>query len=112
MLDPAARVTHIQGAADDPSTAAILLDVVLGHGAHPDPASVLAPACADITNRSGGPAVVAYVLGTDADPQGRAGQRRRLAEAGCLLAPTGARAALMSAALSRREPALAEERLQ
>jgi FdrA protein len=112
MLDPAARVTHIRGAADDPSTAAILLDVVLGHGAHPDPASVLAPACADITNRSGGPAVVAYVLGTDADPQGRAGQRRRLAEAGCLLAPTGARAALMSAALSRREPALAEERLQ
>jgi FdrA protein len=112
MLDPAARVKHIRRAADDPSTAAILLDVVLGHGAHPDPASVLAPACADIASRSGGPAVVAYVLGTDADPQGRAGQRRRLAEAGCLLAPTGARAALMSAALSRREPALAEERLQ
>ena len=112
MLDPAARVEHIRRAADDPSTAAILLDVVLGHGAHPDPASVLAPACADVAGRPGGPVVVAYVLGTDADPQGLAGQRGRLAAAGCLLAPTGARAALMTAALSRRQPTLAEARLR
>jgi FdrA protein len=112
MLDPAARVGHIRREADDPSTAVILLDVVLGHGSHPDPASVLAPACADATSRPGGPVVVAYVLGTDADPQGLADQRGRLAEAGCLLAPTGARAALMSAALSRRQPAVAEARLR
>jgi len=112
MLDPAARVEHIRREADDPSTAVILLDVVLGHGAHPDPAAVLAPVCADATSRSGGPVVVAYVLGTDADPQGLADQRGRLAEAGCLLAPTGARAALMSAALSRRQPTVAEARLR
>jgi FdrA protein len=111
MLDPAARVEHIRREADDPSTAVVLLDVVLGHGSHPDPASVLAPACADASSRSGGPAVVAYVLGTDADPQGLADQRGQLAEAGCLLAPTGARAALMAAALSRRQPAVAEARL-
>jgi FdrA protein len=111
MLDPAARVEHIRREADDPSTAVVLLDVVLGHGSHPDPASVLAPACADASSRSGGPAVVAYVLGTDADPQGLADQRGQLAEAGCLLAPTGARAALMAAALSRRQPSVAEARL-
>jgi FdrA protein len=112
MLDPAARVEHIRREADDPTTAVILLDVVLGHGSHPDPASVLAPACADAASRPGGPAVVAYVLGTDADPQGLADQRGRLAEAGCLLAPTGARAALMAAALSRRQPAVAEAGLR
>ena len=112
MLDPAARVEHIRREADDPTTAVILLDVVLGHGSHPDPASALAPACADATGRPGGPAVVAYVLGTDADPQGLADQRGRLAEAGCLLAPTGARAALMSAALGLRQPAVAEARLR
>jgi FdrA protein len=112
MIDPEARVEHIRREADDPSTAVILLDVVLGHGSHPDPASVLAPACADVTGRPGGPVVVAYVLGTDADPQGLAGQRRQLKEAGCLLAPTGARAALMSAALSRRQPAVAEASLR
>ncbi|HZD69348.1 MAG TPA: protein FdrA [Actinomycetes bacterium] len=112
MIDPEARVEHIRREADDPSTAVILLDVVLGHGSHPDPASILAPACADAMARSGGPVVVAYVLGTDADPQGLAGQRGQLEKAGCLLAPTGARAALMSAALSRRQPAVAEARLQ
>lgn len=112
LIDPEARVERIRREADDPSTAVILLDVVLGHGSHPDPASILAPACADAMGRSGGPAVVAYVLGTDADPQGLAGQRGQLAEAGCLLAPTGARAALMSAALSRRQPAVAEARLR
>jgi FdrA protein len=112
MLDPAARIEHIRRAADDPSTAVILLDVVLGHGSHPDPTTVLAPACADATARPGGPVVVAYLLGTDADPQGLGDQRGRLAGAGCLLAPTGARAALMAAALSRREPAVAEARLQ
>jgi FdrA protein len=108
MIDPQARVEHIRREADDPSTGVILLDIVLGYGAHPDPASVLAPACAEVTGRSGGPAVVAYVLGTDADPQGLTAQRRRLEEAGCLLAPTGARAAMMSAALGGRQPALAK----
>ncbi|HWD48172.1 MAG TPA: protein FdrA [Actinomycetota bacterium] len=111
MIDPEARVAQIRRQADDASTAVILLDVVLGHGAHPDPASVLAPACADAAGRPGGPVVVAYVLGTDADPQGLAGQRGQLAEAGCLLAPTGARAALMAAAVSRGRPAVAEARL-
>ncbi len=112
MIDPEARVDHVLWAADDPSTAVIVLDVVLGYGSHPDPASVLAPACAGVTSRPGGPAVIAYVLGTDADPQGLAGQRRQLEEAGCLLAPTSARAALMSAALSCRQPAVAEGRLR
>jgi FdrA protein len=110
MLDPAARVAHLRREAGDPATAVILLDVVLGYGAHPDPASILAPACAEVTGRPGGPVVVAYVLGTDTDPQGRAGQRERLAAAGCLLAPTGARAALMAAAVSARRPAIAGER--
>jgi FdrA protein len=112
MIDPEARVEHIRREADDPSAAVILLDVVLGHGSHPDPASVLAPACADATGRSGGPVVVVYVLGTEADPQGLAAQRGQFEEAGCVLATTGARAALMSAALSRRQPAVAEARLQ
>jgi FdrA protein len=110
MIDPEARVAQIRRQADDASTAVILLDVVLGHGAHPDPASVLAPACA-AAGRPGGPVVVAYVLGTDADPQGLASQRGQREEAGCLLAPTGVRAALMAAAVSRGRPALAEARL-
>jgi FdrA protein len=86
----------------------VLLDVVLGHGAHPDPAGVLAPACAEV--RARGPQVVAYVLGTEHDPQDRREQCRKLEEAGCHLAPTNARAALLAAAIAARQPGLAEAR--
>ncbi|HZV52163.1 MAG TPA: protein FdrA [Candidatus Dormibacteraeota bacterium] len=109
MLDPEARLERIRAEADDPATAVILLDVVLGHGAHPDPAGLLAPVCAEVGRRGDGPAIVAYVLGTDLDPQGYERQRRRLEEAGCLVPPTSARAALLAAALAARRPAFAEE---
>jgi FdrA protein len=108
MIDPAARGELILREGADPATAVVLLDVVLGHGAHPDPAGVLAPACAQV--RAEGPRVVAYVLGTEGDPQDRAEQCRRLQEAGCLLAPTNARAALLAAAVAARRPDLAEAR--
>lgn len=110
MIDPAARAGWIAAAVDDPAVAVVLIDVVLGDGSHPDPASVLAPACAALTRHPGGPVVVAYVLGTEADPQVRSAQAAQLAAAGCLLAPTGTRAALMAAAVATRRPELAEGR--
>jgi FdrA protein len=106
MIDPEPRAERIIQDTEDPDVAVILLDVVLGYGAHPDPASVLAPACRVAAGV--GIAVVAHVLGTDRDPQGYAEQSRTLEEAGCVLAPTGARAAMMAAAISSREPEMAE----
>lgn len=108
MIDPGARTELIREQAGDPSTAVILLDVVLGYGAHEDPASVLAPVCQEVTASAEAPAVIAYVLGTDRDPQNLRVQSERLAEAGCLIAPTGARSALMAAAIAGRRPELAE----
>lgn len=109
MIDPEARAEWIAREAADPSVAVLLVDVVLGHGAHPDPASLLGPACRKAAS-PGGPVVVAYVLGTDKDPQGRAEQCRALEEAGCIaLSPTCARAALMAAAVASRRPGMAEE---
>lgn len=64
----------------------VYLDVVLGHGAHPDPAAELAPALA------GRPAVVA-LIGTDADPQGLARQRAAFEAAGAAVDVSNARAA-------------------
>jgi FdrA protein len=104
MIDPAARLDLIAGEASDTEVAVILIDVVLGHGAHPDPAGALAPACAEAAGR--GPRVVAYVLGTEADPQRLSSQLETLEQAGCLVAPTGARAALMAAAIVTRDPHL------
>jgi FdrA protein len=109
MIDVAARVEHIERAAEDPATAVILLDVVLGYGSHPDPASVLGPACERAGRGGRGPGVVTYVLGTEGDPQNRQQQEQTLADAGCILAPTGARAALLAAAIAARRPQIAEE---
>jgi FdrA protein len=110
MIDPGDRAERITAAADDHAVGVVLIDVVLGYGGHPDPASVLAPACRSLTQRPGGPRVVAYVLGTEADPQVRSRQCAALEEAGCLLAPTATRAALLAAAIAARDPSIAEAR--
>jgi FdrA protein len=88
MIDPSLRLEHLSRAAADPDTGVLLLDVVLGHGAEPDPAAALAPAIAAVDV----PVVVA-VVGTDADPQGRDRQVRALAAAGAEVHLSNARAA-------------------
>ena len=111
MIDPEARIEHLRVEGARPDVAVVLLDVVLGYGAHDDPAGRLAPVCADIRAGGRGPAVVAYVLGTGNDPQGLVGQCQTLVEAGCIVPPTAGRAALAAAALAARRPGLVEERL-
>jgi FdrA protein len=55
---------------------------------------------------NGGPQVVAYCLGTDADPQGLQGQRRVLRDAGCIVTETAARAAMAAGAIALRDPSV------
>ena len=89
MLDHELRIKRLQQEAADPETAVILLDVVLGDGAHPDPAGELAPAIAEamITAEEAGRhlAVIAVVVGTDADPQNLDAQVEQLEAAGVLV---------------------------
>lgn len=106
MIDPEARIEMLREVGADPEVAAIILDVVLGHGAHRDPAAELGPVCREIT-ANGGPAIVVYVLGTEGDPQGIERQRRAFVDAGCVVTETAARASLAAAAIARREPGLA-----
>ena len=44
MIDPSLRTERLRREAADPEVGVVLLDVVLGYGAHPDPAAELAPA--------------------------------------------------------------------
>lgn len=104
MIDPAARIDLIEEVGASPEVAVVLVDVVLGYGSHDDPAGQLAPVCSDVMAIEGGPQVVAYVLGTDTDPQGIVSQRRKLEEVGCIVAPSNARAALMAIAIATRRP--------
>jgi FdrA protein len=85
--------------------AAVILDVVLGYGAHADPAGALAPVCEQIIS-SDGPQIVAYVLGTEQDPQRLTAQRDTLVAAGCIVTETAARASLAAAALATGNAAL------
>jgi FdrA protein len=101
MIDPRLRNEHLVAAAADPSTAVILLDVVLGYGANGDPAGALASAIGvarhDAARAGRRFAVVASVCGTSSDPQDLVAQEARLAEAGVILAPSNARAAVLAA---------------
>ena len=107
MIDPSTRLALLEELVGDPSVAVVLLDVVLGHGAHADPAGRLAPLCRELM-AGGGPQVVAYVLGTEGDPQVYSRQRAELETAGCIVPETNARAAYATAGLLRRQPELAE----
>jgi len=94
MIDPGLRLDALAAAGTDPDVGVVLLDVVLGHGAHPDPAADLAPAIA----AAAVPVVVALV-GTAADPQGRDRQAAALQAAGAHVFASNAAAARCAAAL-------------
>jgi FdrA protein len=87
MIDPALRLDALRGVA----SGVVLMDVVLGHGADPDPSSWLAPAVREAA--SGGVDVVVALVGTDGDPQGLRAQAARLNEAGAAVFTSNAAAA-------------------
>ncbi|MCD8481086.1 MAG: hypothetical protein LRZ88_13380 [Candidatus Cloacimonetes bacterium] len=59
--------------------ALIILDIVLGYGSHPDPASELIPVLARVNQEI---PIICHVLGTTADPQNADLQAEKLREAG------------------------------
>jgi FdrA protein len=91
MIDQSLRLERLAAEARDPATAVILLDVVLGHGAHPDPAAEFGPAIAAARGRSG-PLVAVSLIGTASDPQGLAGQATALQAAGAHVFASNAQA--------------------
>jgi FdrA protein len=82
MIDFGPRLSLLARSATDPSVRVVLLDVVLGHGAHPDPAAELAPTVAAALARPEPLDVVVSLVGTVDDPQGLSGQADALAQAG------------------------------
>ena len=86
MMDNGLRIRRLHQEANDPQVAIILLDVVLGYGAHPDPASELAPAIAQARAQAEQAGryleVVAVVTGTDQDPQNLQSQVQQLEAVG------------------------------
>jgi hypothetical protein len=88
-------------AADDPAVAVLLLDVVLGYGAHRDPAGEAAQAIKAARARAEAAGrylpVVAFVCGTEDDPQRLSVQEAKLREAGVLVVASSAQATRVAA---------------
>ncbi|MFC9537336.1 acyl-CoA synthetase FdrA [Streptomyces sp. NPDC056975] len=97
MIDPTVRTEYLRAALADPRTAAVVLDVVIGHGAAPDPAAALAEALAEAP--ADAPPVIAFVVGTDDDPQGLTAQQRILRDAGAYVVDSSTTAARVCAEL-------------
>jgi FdrA protein len=97
MVDLGVRLDMLRDVSDD--VGCVLLDVVLGHGAHPDPAGELAPVLAGLRCP-----VVAHVCGTAADPQDAPRQEATLRDAGVIVTPTNASAARVAKAATHPAP--------
>ena len=101
MIDASARIERLHLEAADPSVRVILLDVVIGWGAHADPAAELGAAVqqAKRTAAKAGRtlAVIGFVCGTEDDPQRLSAQEAQLRRAGMVLAGNSANAAWLAA---------------
>ncbi len=104
MIDHRVRNERILKEAKDPEVAVVLLDIVLGYGAHPDPAGEMAPViqkARDMASKAGRHlAVVGFVCGTSGDPQDLSSQETTLREAGMILAESNAQAVRMAATVA------------
>jgi len=98
MLDPSLRDDKVRQCLADPGVAVVLVDVVIGFGAHADPAGTLAAALSGAPGKR--PHVVGSVTGTEGDPQVRSRQVAALERAGVAVAPSNAGAAAVAVALS------------
>ncbi|KEY59225.1 acyl-CoA synthetase FdrA [Serratia sp. DD3] len=100
MIDPTLRNQRIEQELNDPETAVVLFDLVLGYGASAEPATELLALLAK-HHSSNGPLLIAHVCGTEADPQQRSRQVAALREAGVLVAGCNAQAALWASLVAR-----------
>ena len=101
MIEPLLRNERLAVEMADPEVGLLLFDCVLGYGAHPDPAGVLAVGVerARTTARCRGREIVAIasVTGTPDDPQDSRAQVRRLAAAGVVVENDNRLAATLAA---------------
>jgi FdrA protein len=106
MIDLKLRCERLLREAKEYDVAVVLLDVVLGYGAHPDPAGELAQTIEtskDSSEKNGEYlSVVASICGTPEDPQDLAGQEEKLRNTGTIVMPSNAQASRMAALIASK----------
>lgn len=106
MIEPSLRSDAMQVIVDDPAIAVVLVDLVLGYGAHPFPAEALSlrvnQARKELRELGRPLLVIGSITGTNRDPQNLDRQRTLLEEAGVVVAESNAAAALAAAGIIER----------
>jgi len=90
MIEPSIRNAVVKTALTDNRVGVLLVDIVIGNGAHPDPASQFVSSLEH--HRQGDVDIIASVTGTDEDPQQLSRQIRILRDAGVVVAASNAAA--------------------
>ncbi|MCD4671832.1 MAG: acyl-CoA synthetase FdrA [Anaerolineaceae bacterium] len=109
MIDNDLRIRRIYQEAADPEVAVIIMDVVIGYGAHMDPASELGEAIQEAKAKAKAEGreliVIASVTGTDGDPQGLQPQVRALEKYGVIVCPSNAAASRLAGMIVEQKAA-------
>lgn len=100
MIDPSSRLADFKTVSKDPEVGVILLDFVLGYGAHEDPVGVMVPAIIEAKKAAEALGrhleVIGYILGTDIDRQNLDVQLKKLESTGATYASSMQNAALLA----------------
>ena len=100
MIDPSLRIERFLREAKDPSVGVIVMDFILGYGAHEDPVGVTLPAireAKEFAAREGRHLeLLGYVLGTESDAPSLPDQTQKLAAAGVTIASSCTNAGLLA----------------
>lgn len=100
MIDPSTRIERFLQEARDPEVGVIVLDFVIGYGAHEDPVGVMLSAiyeAKDNAKKEGRHLeILGYVLGTELDEQNLAIQIQKLEEAGVTISSSSQNTGLLA----------------
>jgi FdrA protein len=100
MIDPSLRIARFSQEARDPSVGVIVLDFILGYGAHPDPVGVMLPAIIEAKKAAKAEGrhleVLGYVLGTELDSPSLGEQTQKLAAADVTIASSCTNSGLLA----------------
>ncbi|MEH7375182.1 acyl-CoA synthetase FdrA [Neobacillus drentensis] len=100
MIDPSTRISRFIQEAKDPSVGVIVMDFVLGYGAHEDPVGAMLPAIIEAKQNAEQEGrhleIIGYVLGTELDPQNLDEQVEKLLAAGATHASSSQNAGLLA----------------
>jgi len=100
IIDPSLRIARFLQEARDPAVGVIVMDFILGFGAHDDPVGVTLPAILEskaLAAREGRHLeILGYVLGTEDDMPSLGDQTRQLAAAGVTIASSCTNAGLLA----------------